>query len=499
MTTQAPQQDATTLLISQYGIPQNPFLDAIAKKHPFSSQKQQKQIQYLQHLTLFSEQSLSIEGQTDLDAFIFSSIYLEKLQSSPSVKVVNLLLDALEDYHDFIAQLVKLFDVFPIGVDESLRAPDALTKCSQLLMQLPKRPYKTVLVVQKAEALSTEMLQTLMMMVQSPANQSNLRLVLAGGPAYANLINDWAVESENEATLYRNPIAPLSDLDVKHYFSHLLSIVGHQESLLFNANDYTKIQQLSQGSASLARQAAQSWLIQKSQKTRGRIGIFSSPLAVTAFGLSMVAISLIALVIMIPITPTRAPISTDVPLNEPFSHSEHERISSLSFTKKAENLESASHEERAPDSNKEPKNVTLYEISKEDTPVSNIQNSPSPEQEEHPTPENADQEPSASPNEAPTVTNRNPHHYTIQVFGDWTKEKASAFLKQHIGNEEPCFLVEMKREEQPWFVVLLGDFEEFQAAKAKITTLPEPLQRQRPWIRKYQGIQQQLEKTQHNQ
>lgn len=80
-----------------------------------------------------------------------------------------------------------------------------------------------------------------------------------------------------------------------------------------------------------------------------------------------------------------------------------------------------------------------------------------------------------------TRTNLENDHYTIQLSASSSAENLKKFVKQHkIVNYQ---IYETKRNNQPWFILIQGNYPSSNEAKKAIKSLPKELQKDKPWVR----------------
>ncbi|MGK0441106.1 MAG: septal ring-binding cell division protein DamX/type II secretory pathway predicted ATPase ExeA [Pseudohongiellaceae bacterium] len=78
--------------------------------------------------------------------------------------------------------------------------------------------------------------------------------------------------------------------------------------------------------------------------------------------------------------------------------------------------------------------------------------------------------------------------YMLQVLGARKEESAVALVKKYT-NRLPVTYFETVLKNKPWFVVLLGPYDNRDKALSAVQQLPQALQKQKPWARSVSGIQ----------
>lgn len=78
--------------------------------------------------------------------------------------------------------------------------------------------------------------------------------------------------------------------------------------------------------------------------------------------------------------------------------------------------------------------------------------------------------------------------YTLQLYGTYEIDKARAFIKNYPGLIDVRYYRGQYRG-KPWYMVVSGVYPDARAASKAVKNLPSELQRQKPWVRKLEGIQ----------
>lgn len=83
---------------------------------------------------------------------------------------------------------------------------------------------------------------------------------------------------------------------------------------------------------------------------------------------------------------------------------------------------------------------------------------------------------------------RNPTHYTMQLFGTTSESAAQRYITDNNLSGKAVY-AKMRQNNQDWFVVLMGDYPNRNQAVGAISQLPANLQSQGPWPRSMQSVQ----------
>ncbi len=82
-------------------------------------------------------------------------------------------------------------------------------------------------------------------------------------------------------------------------------------------------------------------------------------------------------------------------------------------------------------------------------------------------------------------------HYVIQLVGAWNMDSLQAYSAT-LELPEQLIYHQTTRNTQQWHVLLYGPFPNFEAANAAISSLPEEIQANKPWIRKIRSLNKHL-------
>ena len=82
-------------------------------------------------------------------------------------------------------------------------------------------------------------------------------------------------------------------------------------------------------------------------------------------------------------------------------------------------------------------------------------------------------------------------HYSLQVLGARLETTLEAFIQEE-SITQTHYVIKLDRGGEPWYMLLVGDYESARDARDAITSLPVALQNQQPWARPVLRIQQQI-------
>lgn len=80
------------------------------------------------------------------------------------------------------------------------------------------------------------------------------------------------------------------------------------------------------------------------------------------------------------------------------------------------------------------------------------------------------------------------NHYTLQMMGTQDEAAVKSYIQAQAAPANFSYF-EGRYKDKPWYVVVYGDYADRDQALAAIQSLPEALQKQRPWAKSLQSIQ----------
>lgn len=81
-----------------------------------------------------------------------------------------------------------------------------------------------------------------------------------------------------------------------------------------------------------------------------------------------------------------------------------------------------------------------------------------------------------------------PQNYTLQMMGSLDESSVRGFIQAQSRPADFSYF-EGRYQGRPWYVVVYGDYPNREAAIAATQNLPEALRNQRPWVRSFQSVQ----------
>lgn len=112
---------------------------------------------------------------------------------------------------------------------------ELLTAINQHLIQLYKEGKKVILIIDEAQALSDESLETVRLLTNfETQNQKLLQVVLFGQPELEKRINEKRFRQLKQRITFSYILPLMNKQDLHHYLAHRLSIAGNKQPEVFN-------------------------------------------------------------------------------------------------------------------------------------------------------------------------------------------------------------------------------------------------------------------------
>lgn len=96
---------------------------------------------------------------------------------------------------------------------------------------------------------------------------------------------------------------------------------------------------------------------------------------------------------------------------------------------------------------------------------------------------------SSYPLKADKKMKQNANTYALQLMGSYEKQPLQQFAKAH-GIDKKISYVHTQHNDKDWYVIVYGEYQSAQEARAAIKKLPKGVQAQHPWPRQLSSIQQ---------
>lgn len=79
--------------------------------------------------------------------------------------------------------------------------------------------------------------------------------------------------------------------------------------------------------------------------------------------------------------------------------------------------------------------------------------------------------------------------FVVQLFGSYSEKSAQTFIQENKAKAKQLLSYQTVHQGKPWFVVISGPFESREAAKRSVEKLPATLRKQQPWVRSIEPVQ----------
>ncbi|HEB92190.1 MAG TPA: AAA family ATPase [Gammaproteobacteria bacterium] len=89
------------------------------------------------------------------------------------------------------------------------------------------------------------------------------------------------------------------------------------------------------------------------------------------------------------------------------------------------------------------------------------------------------------------LLSRDPQHFTLQLIAGERLDTLRKFIIRHKLKQHLAFY-QTQRNNKPWYTLVYGEYVDKQRATNARNRLPQALRKQKPWIRRFDGIQQTL-------
>lgn len=496
-------------LHERYGFTHHPFYDERAMQNPYLSFPRHQQLLYLHHLLSFSPYFIALVGEPESGKTTFIHQFLNEARTRANF-----------DFHafsgtDFSSKLMLLTTLSKILRLETHGNPADVEQIrAHMANSSATKPI--VLVIDDAQQCPLEVLETLMEIHLCAENDQKLKFLLIGNPALNTQIEAIKEQLPEVPSFYLLPFENFNYHETLGYIKHHFQLAGVKDYGGIPRAAIRKISKESQGQPKKINDIVIKGLLAKDAFQLPKTQRMEWPsLQTTSYTLSAIAIVLMLIVIVqngslgnsgvIEAEPTAQPSKLD---NKP-----QVSVSKEAKEKKVERAPLFSDAPLIPDSllaERTMKQPTV--VNKESTASVKPMPQPNPEpvrrvEPPKPLPQMVESEPQAirlaAFNEPVSVTqdipdlmNVDPNHFGIQLFGAWELNKARLFQKEQL-SQVPlvAFVVETRRDERPWYILIAGEFGTFSDAKTASNSLPKSVQNQQPWIRKYASIQASAVKT----
>lgn len=496
----------------------------------YSGKQHGKHLDLLLHLSRYSNLLLTVTGQQGSGKTHLKNRMLQQLDSG----VVVSLLDANKTAS--AAQLLPtLAQNLNIEIPAKADFDFYLAEIRNFSSQLSEEGGSCLIVIDNAENLEQDAINLLLDLATTTSDNLRPHLALFGKQALFTKLHQKENLARFESVGHHLPLEPFNETEARNYLEHRCNSVG-VDQLPLNDKQFAKVYQAAKGLPGLLNAA----LVEELRASSSQTGLVPSkapakkaktkaapkPKKVKAaqksklpFWPLLIAISLVAL-LMVGYLYKDQLVPSSTPDTRLISRSQEIRQNEATWqppalAEQTIPLEPSPETPRIPEplvEIDEPPVITeelpLVEQQQpeldlpDDTPVA----APAPKAVKEapikPAEPKATAKQVATPKAATWVDKgarleaslmaKPANHYTLQMMGSLDEASVKSFIEAQTTNRSDFSYFEGRYKGQPWYVVVYGDYAGRDEALAAIQKLPKDLQKQRPWARSYQSVQEDI-------
>lgn len=226
-----------------YGLNEAPFTIAPNPKYLFLSQQHQQAVTHLQYCLQEGGGFVLLTGEVGTGKTTLARSLLSKLNDSTNIaSILNPTLSEIE-------LLATLCDELNISYDDNPSLKQLTDLISKFLLENHQQGRNTLLVIDEAQHLRSEVLEQLRLLTNLETDHKKLlQVVLIGQPELQQQLKQNHLRQLAQRITARYHLMPLNKVDVSAYVAHRLSIAG-RDSALFTKSACSRIHELSGGIA----------------------------------------------------------------------------------------------------------------------------------------------------------------------------------------------------------------------------------------------------------
>lgn len=226
-----------------YGLNEAPFTIAPNPKYLFLSQQHQQAVTHLQYCLQEGGGFILLTGEVGTGKTTLARSLLSQLDDTTNIaSILNPSLSEIE-------LLATLCDELNISYQDDPTLKQLTDLLSQFLLANHQQGRNTLLIIDEAQHLRSEVLEQLRLLTNLETDEKKLlQVMLIGQPELQQLLKQNHLRQLAQRITARYHLVPLGNVDVSAYIAHRLSIAG-RDSALFTKSACNRIHQLSGGIA----------------------------------------------------------------------------------------------------------------------------------------------------------------------------------------------------------------------------------------------------------
>jgi general secretion pathway protein A len=227
--------------LEYYGLTEPPFSITPNPRFLFYSPKHREAFNHLLYGIRERKGFVQLTGEVGAGKTTLCRALLEQLGDNYSTAVIlNPVLT--------VDQLVKAV-AMEFGLDvKGLDRLETVAKFNEFLLRQVEQKRETVLIIDEAQDLSTELLEQIRLLSNLETDDRKLvQIVLMGQPELRDRLNDHALRQLRQRITVRYHLTPLSRMEVAQYVQHRLVVSGAKGAPYFTAPALWRVHRYSSG------------------------------------------------------------------------------------------------------------------------------------------------------------------------------------------------------------------------------------------------------------